>query len=120
MGGGDPFAGRRGQGGRRDPDALAASLVDALRDGARPSFFDLYDSVYVAVRCAGDQRAYADAVRAAAARALADADPADGCRVARMMAGVLAPVRHALGLGDEAFVAALVGKPVPPPPPVAS
>ena len=95
-----------------DAGVLAAALVDTVRGDAHPSFMPLYDRVYVAVRNARDRHTYADALSAGVARAIADACALDDvtmlCHMARMLADVLAPARHALGLGPEAFAALLV------------
>jgi hypothetical protein len=95
------------------PEILAAMLIAAVCVDVKPMFAPLYDSVYAAVRRAGDRRAYADALRAAVARALAE-DARDDeralieqSRAVRMLAEVLSPARCALGLGPEAFATLL-------------
>nr|UMO78519.1 hypothetical protein [Pandoravirus belohorizontensis] len=107
------------------PETLAAMLVAAVKVDTKPLFAPLYDGVYAAVRRAADRRAYADALRVAVARALADGDSGDDrskdvrgvagdaahSRCVRMLAEILSPARCALGLGPEAFATLLAGRP---------
>ncbi|AVK77319.1 hypothetical protein pmac_cds_631 [Pandoravirus macleodensis] len=99
-------------------EVLAAALVDAVCDGdgedgtvQKPSFTPLYDMVYAAVRRATNRRAYAQNLWESVADGLAHAAPDKGpkqSRLARMLADILAPVRHALDLCPEAFATLLV------------
>ncbi|AJF97309.1 hypothetical protein TW95_gp0575 [Pandoravirus inopinatum] len=106
------------------PEALAAMLVAAVKVDTKPLFAPLYDSVYAAVRRSADRRAYADALRAAVAHALANSAEGNGCggddddaasqsRSVRMLADILSPARCALGLGPEAFATLLTMSPSP-------
>lgn len=115
-----------------DAPALASALVATVRAETRPHFAPLYDAVYASVRKAGRHRQqYAsqlhqsviavlrseiescgDDVGGGGVAAQDDEDAMARCRTARMLAEVLAPARHALGMGTEAFAATFTASPM--------